>query len=110
LCGLAFAFETGEDFMRKTFASLTLAAVAALLAASAAEAGPRYYERPLTVHKRSFLDSGTVPALNSGPHYMQQQTVLNQTPDVAYQRSKFANETLPRRFELPGRYSPLFNF
>ena len=65
---------------------------------------------PLTVNKRSWLDPGPVVPQGSMEDYVTENTVFNQTPDQAYFRSRFGNETLPRRFELPGRPKPLVQF
>ncbi len=65
---------------------------------------------PITVNKRSWLDPGPVVPQGSLENYVTQNTVLNQTPDQANYRSRFGNETLPRRFELPGRPEPVVTF
>jgi hypothetical protein len=65
---------------------------------------------PITVNKRSWLDPGPVVPQGSMENYVTESTVLNQTPDQAYYRSRFGNETLPRRFDLPGRPEPLVTF
>ncbi|WP_374305485.1 hypothetical protein [Methylocella sp.] len=97
---------------------------AAALTASAVSAGAQTKHRrqtspvvavaneapPLTVNKRSFLDPGPVAPVGSMSRYMTSQTTLNQLPNQVAQRSKYGNETLPRRFETPGRPSPIFEF
>lgn len=65
---------------------------------------------PITVNKRSWLDPGPVVQPGTMENYVNENTVLNQTPDQAYYRSRFGNETLPRRFDLPGRPEPLATF
>lgn len=76
--------------------------VAMSAAASVAEARER--ARPLTVHKRSFLDAGKVVPIGSQMAYVTANAIFNETPDRAYMRAKFGNETLPLRFSLPGFY------
>ncbi len=65
---------------------------------------------PLTVNRRSWLDPGPVVPEGSMQDYMTENTIFNQTPDQADYRSRFGNETLPRRFDLPGRREPLVEF
>ncbi len=65
---------------------------------------------PITVNKRSWLDPGPVVQPGTTENYMTQNTVLNQTPDQVNYRSRFGNETLPRRFDLPGRPQPVATF
>ena len=83
-----------------------LAALGALAAVSAAAsvAEARERARPLTVHKRSFLDAGKVVPVGSQMAYVTANTIFNETPDRAYMRAKFGHETLPLRFSLPGFY------
>jgi hypothetical protein len=91
--------------MRKT-SRLFLAALGALVAVSAAAsvADARERARPLTVHKRSFLDAGKVVPVGSQMSYVTANTIFNETPDRAYMRARFGAETLPLRFSLPGFY------
>jgi hypothetical protein len=65
---------------------------------------------PLDVNKRSWLDPGPVVQPGTMPSYMTENTIFNQTPDEVNYRSRFGNETLPRRFDLPGRREPLVDF
>ncbi len=65
---------------------------------------------PLTVNKRSWLDPGPVVPQGSMQDYVTENTIFNQTPDQADYRSRFGNETLPGRFDLPGRREPLVEF
>jgi hypothetical protein len=65
---------------------------------------------PLTVNKRSWLDPGPVVPQGTMENYMTENTIFNQTPDQVDYRSRFGNETLPRRFDLPGRSEPLVEF
>lgn len=89
--------------MRKDIRLFALAAGALVIFASLASfAEARDQARPLTVRPRSFTDAGKVPAYGEKMRYATSQTLLNQTPDRAYMRSRFGNETLPARFELPG--------
>ncbi|HEY8578793.1 MAG TPA: hypothetical protein VIL72_02830 [Beijerinckiaceae bacterium] len=64
---------------------------------------------PLTIQRRSFLDPGRVVPVDSMRNYVLIGTYLNQ-PVYDNQRGRFGLETLPRRFDPPGRPSPLFNF
>lgn len=89
--------------MRKAFQIFVAAAgsLAALVAiSSVGEARER--ARPLTVHKRSFLDAGKVVPVGTKRNYVNDATLFNLTPDQVNQRAKFGNETLPGLFELPG--------
>lgn len=82
-----------------------LAAFGAVIAISAASmADAREGARPLTVHKRSYLDPGKVVPVGSEMSYVTSNTIFNQTPDRAYMRARFGAETLPLRFSLPGFY------
>lgn len=65
---------------------------------------------PLTVRRRSFLDSGNVVPVGSESNYMTDNTIFVRTPDQNFARSKFGNEALPGPFDLPGRPVPLFEF
>lgn len=64
---------------------------------------------PLTVNRRSWLDPGPVVPQGYEERYVQANTTLNLTPDQMY-TYRFGNETLPRRFNVPGRQEPLFEF
>jgi hypothetical protein len=65
---------------------------------------------PLTVRRRSFLDSGNVVPVGSQSNYMIDNTIFLRTADQNFARSKFGNEALPGPFDLPGRPEPLFEF
>jgi hypothetical protein len=66
---------------------------------------------PLTVQRRSFLDSGTVVPVGASHNYVTSQTGPAYNPmEEGFGRSKFGNETLPRRFDTPGRQGPVFGF
>ena len=85
-------------------ACLAAACVAALLAASVADAQARSRgSRPLTVHKRSFLDTGKIVPLGSESRYVSDTVRYNRTSDYYSQRGKYGSETLPGPFDLPGR-------
>jgi len=64
---------------------------------------------PLTVNRRSWLDPGPVVPQGYMQRYVEASTSLNLTPDQMY-TYKFGNETLPRRFQDPGRPQPLIEF
>lgn len=66
--------------------------------------------RPLTVQKRSFLDSGRVVPVGSESRYVSDTVNYQRTTDYYYARSRYGNETLPGRFDNPGRGGALFNF
>ncbi|HUB65614.1 MAG TPA: hypothetical protein VL996_14420 [Methylocella sp.] len=65
---------------------------------------------PLTVNKRSFLDPGTVPAIDHGPNYVTQNTLFARTADQHFLKSQFGNEVLPAPLEVPGRPEPIVQF
>ena len=64
---------------------------------------------PLTIRQRSFLDPGPVVVPRSMHNYVNAQTIWNQ-PVYDNQRGRMGLETLPRRFDPPGRPSPVFDF
>ena len=88
-------------------AGLAIAAVAG--AAQAQERRGRGEPPPLTVQKRSFLDMGAVVPVDSMQNYVLIGTKLNE-PVYYNQRGLLGLETLPQRFEVPGRPRPLFEF
>lgn len=109
--------------MRRFFAvCLSCASLLAALAAMPTLANAQHARRhgrvrvvrhrppPLVVHRRSFLDPGTVAPVGAVPSYMADNTIFVRTPDQIYARSKFGNETLPGPFDLPGRPEPIFEF
>ncbi|MDB5571592.1 MAG: uncharacterized protein JWN93_2775 [Hyphomicrobiales bacterium] len=63
---------------------------------------------PITITKRSFLDSGKVVPVDSMRNYVTMDTRFG-LPVYDNNRSWFGRETLPRRFDIPGA-GPLFNF
>ena len=97
----------------RPFILATSACIAVLFAsATIAEAKARKHAgstRTLTVKKRSFLDSGRVVPVGSESHYVSDQVRFGRTTDYYSQRSRYGNETLPGRFDLPAT-GGLFNF
>ncbi len=85
-------------------ACLAAASMAALLAATVADAQARSRaSHPLTVHKRSFLDTGKIVPIGSESRYVSDTIRYNRTSDYYSQRGKYGSETLPGPFDLPGR-------
>ncbi|MBX9761108.1 MAG: hypothetical protein K2Y29_20190 [Beijerinckiaceae bacterium] len=64
---------------------------------------------PLTIRQRSFLDSGPIVAPRSMNNYVSMDTTWRQ-PVYDNQRGRMGLETMPTRFNPPGRPSPLFEF
>jgi hypothetical protein len=64
---------------------------------------------PLTIRQRSFLDSGPIVAPRSMHNYVNMDTTWRQ-PVFDNQRGRMGLETMPRRFDPPGRASPLFEY
>ena len=64
---------------------------------------------PLTIRQRSFLDSGPIVAPRSMQNYVVMDTTWRQ-PVFDNQRGRMGLETMPRRFDPPGRPSPLFEY
>lgn len=66
---------------------------------------------PLTIQRRSFLDPGPVVAVGSLNRHVQAITTL---AVPAYAEigvpGRFGYDTLPRRFDPPGRPQPVFTF
>ena len=97
----------------KTKLVLGAAALAGLLASEIAVAQTRVREvaPPLTIQRRSFLDPGPVVPVGSRNRYVQSITTLA-VPVYAEigVGHGFGYETLPRRFDPPGRPQPLFEF
>ncbi len=89
--------------------------IAAVLAfASAASAAQRHRGHAtaghtITVKKRSFLDAGKVVPVGSESGYVTAGQYFTRTTDYYSQRSRYGNETLPGRFDLPND-KPLFRF
>jgi hypothetical protein len=95
-----------------SFVTIAAASMAALtLAATAAEAQSRSRGAPpLTIQKRSFLDSGPVVPVGSLRNYVTVNTSLGVPAYRNFGPSGFGSQTLPQRFDVPGRHSPLFVF
>lgn len=64
---------------------------------------------PLTIRKRSFLDPGPVVPPRSMHNYVTMGNAWA-LPVYTNQRGRMGLETLPRRFDPPGRPQPLFEF
>lgn len=64
---------------------------------------------PLTIRQRSFLDSGPIVAPRSMNNYVNMDTMWSQ-PVYNNQRGRMGLETMPSRFDPPGRAQPLFYF
>jgi hypothetical protein len=85
----------------------------AVAGAGDAIAQTRQHERapPLTIQRRSFLDPGPVVAVGSLNRHVQAITTL---AVPAYAEigvpGRFGYDTLPRRFDPPGRPQPMFTF
>jgi hypothetical protein len=106
--------------MRRTNAILSsaIAAAAAFVFIAEAEAQTRRESGqvvrvqsapPLTIRQRSFLDPGPIVAPRTMHNYVNMDTTWRQ-PVYDNQRGRMGLETLPRRFDPPGRASPLFDF
>lgn len=63
----------------------------------------------ITIQRRSFLDPGPVVPRDSLRNYVTMDTILRE-PVYNNQRGMLGLETLPRRFDPPGRPVPLFEF
>jgi len=64
---------------------------------------------PLTIRQRSFLDPGPIVAPRSMHNYVNMDTVWRE-PVYNNQRGRMGLETMPSRFDPPGRPQPLFVF
>ncbi len=110
----------GDQIMRRFNAILlsAIAASAAFVFVAEAEAQTRQ-ERgkvlrtvsapPLTIRQRSFLNSGPIVASRSMHNYVSMANAWRQ-PVYDNQRGRLGLDNLPRRFDPPGRASPLFEF
>ena len=63
----------------------------------------------IVIQKRSFLDSGRVVPRDSMRNYVTMDTILRE-PVYNNQRGLLGLETMPRRFDPPGRPVPRFEF
>jgi hypothetical protein len=108
--------ENQEHAMRANRAFTIVAAAMALSVFGAAVAEAQTVRRvtsgrPLIIQKqRSFLDSGPVVPQGSLRNYVNDSTVLLVPAYHSMGPSGFGAQTLPQRFEVPGRPSPLFTF
>lgn len=64
---------------------------------------------PLTIRQRSFLDSGPIVAPRSMQNYVNMDTTWS-LPVYNNQRGRMGLETMPTRFDPPGRPQPVFVF
>ncbi len=84
-----------------------------LVAAGAADAQSRLRDAapPLTIQRRSFLDSGKQVPVGSLNRYMQQMTQLARPAwSTTGVPGLYGYDALPRRFDPPGRPQPLLEF
>ncbi|MBX9738774.1 MAG: hypothetical protein K2X62_01815 [Beijerinckiaceae bacterium] len=65
---------------------------------------------PLTIQRRSFLDPGPIVPVGSMSNYVAAGTSLNVPVYNMSSPGAFGRETLPRRFDPPGRPQPLVEF
>ena len=110
--------------MRKTIVSATLALLAVTIVTADASAQTRRRVRaaapvladspnlgssiPLTVNRRSWLDSGTaVSSRGAGPSYVAANTVLNKTQDQIFAPDTFGNDVIKGPPYVPGRSQPV---
>jgi hypothetical protein len=98
---------------RKLLLTGATALAGLILAGDLAVAQSRLRETapPLTIQRRSFLDPGPVVPVGSRSRYVQSITTLAVPvyAEIGVGRG-FGYETLPRRFDPPGRPQPLFEF
>ncbi|MDB5642662.1 MAG: uncharacterized protein JWN07_1979 [Hyphomicrobiales bacterium] len=87
-------------------AALVLAGDLAMAQSRLRESAP-----PLTIQRRSFLDPGPVAPVGSRNRYVQSITTMA-VPVYAEigVPGRFGYDTLPRRFDPPGRPQPLVEF
>ena len=115
--------------MRKILTAATLAAVAMSVVAGDASAQPKRHARvsrasapalaespdlgsaiPLTVNRRSWLDSGSVVSSRGGygANYMAANTIYNKTQDQIFDPGYFGNSTVNQGPPyVPGRSQPI---
>ena len=68
---------------------------------------------PLTVNRRSWLDSGNTVHSGSvagGQSYMSASTIYNKTPDHAFGPDQFGNDVISGQPYVPGRSVPVIEF
>jgi hypothetical protein len=66
-----------------------------------------YSAPPLVIRKRSYLDPGVAVQPGSETTYVAESTQDYDTNEIFHDRFE---SNLPRRFEVPGRPEPLFEF
>ena len=116
--------------MRRSFLSATLAVLAAsavMIAASSCNVSAQTRHRnrpvapvlteapdlgssiPLTVNRRSWLDSGNAVSSRggTGPSYVSANTVLNKTQDQIFAPDTFGNDVIKNSPDVPGRAQPI---
>ena len=110
--------------MRKSIVSATLAVIAVAAFSADASAQTRRRVRaaapvlaaspdlgssiPLTVNRRSWLDSGNaVSSHGAGPSYVAANTVLNKTQDQIFAPDGFGNDVIKGPPYVPGRSQPV---
>lgn len=93
--------------LRSALAISSLSLVCAVAAGGPLEARERprpvaeaVAARPLTVTKRSWLDSGKVVPVGTQNSYLSASTTLNQPIYNSYIPARFGQSTLPGRFDL----------
>ena len=103
--------------MRSIMTSIVLASLAAcaLVSDASAQGRRRVLETydtsslnalPLTVNRRSWLDSGNTVhsgSVNGGQSYMAASTIYNKTPDHAFGPDQFGNDVISGQPYVPGR-------
>jgi hypothetical protein len=123
--------QRGDFIMRTTIATLLLASAALSIAGMGASAQTRRHHAvrsqtieaydtsslnslPLTVNRRSWLDSGNVVHSGStslgGQSYMAASTQFNKTPDRVYAPDTFGNDVMTGQPYVPGRSVHLVEF
>ena len=110
--------------MRSILVSLLLAGVAvgALASDASAQGRRRVIENydtsslnsiPLTVNRRSWLDSGNTVhsgSVSGGQSYVAASTIYNKTPDRIYAPDQFGNDVIKGQPDVPGRTVPVVEF
>ena len=103
----------GTGFKHSFALSCALASAFTLIAVEAQAQtqtrGARSAPPEITIQRRSFLDPGPVVPRDSMRNYVTMDTILRE-PVYNNQRGMLGLETLPRRFDPPGRPVTLFEF
>ena len=113
----------GEIHMRRTIASAMLAVLAWVgfnadvsaqtrrrhAPAAAGEPVDLGSSVPLTVNRRSWLDSGNAVSSRggAGPSYVAANTILNKTQDQIFAPDRFGNDVIQGPPYVPGRSQPV---